>query len=93
MALDPSSSTEPRIPPTPGGGYELTVVIPSFNERGNVKPLLERLDIALAGVAWQAIYLSLLFSPLPAILLATTLSMEPLISHRLLLTQRLALRV
>lgn len=56
MALDPSSSTEPQIPPTPGGGYELTVVIPSFNERGNVRPLLERLDVALAGVAWQAIY-------------------------------------
>jgi dolichol-phosphate mannosyltransferase len=56
LALDPSSNTEPQISPTQGGGYELTVVIPSFNERGNVKPLLERLDVALAGVAWQAIY-------------------------------------
>ncbi|PMU83910.1 glycosyltransferase, partial [Pseudomonas sp. GP01-A4] len=45
MALDPSSNTEPQISPTQGGGYELTVVIPSFNERGNVKPLLERLDV------------------------------------------------
>ncbi|MEO8927767.1 MAG: glycosyltransferase family 2 protein, partial [Caulobacteraceae bacterium] len=34
----------------------LTVVIPTFNERGNIGPLVDRLDRALAGVAWQAIF-------------------------------------
>jgi dolichol-phosphate mannosyltransferase len=36
--------------------YELTVVIPTLNERGNIDPLLERIDQALAGVRWEAIF-------------------------------------
>ncbi len=35
---------------------ELSVVIPTFNERANVAPLLARLDRALDGVAWQAVF-------------------------------------
>lgn len=35
--------------------YELTVVIPTVNERDNIEPLLARLDQCLAGVAWEAI--------------------------------------
>jgi dolichol-phosphate mannosyltransferase len=35
---------------------ELTVVIPTFNERDNVAPLTMRLREALAGIAWQAIF-------------------------------------
>jgi dolichol-phosphate mannosyltransferase len=35
---------------------ELTVVVPTFNERGNIAPLLERLRRALDGIAWQAIF-------------------------------------
>ena len=34
---------------------ELSVVLPCFNERGNLAPLLQRLERALAGVAWEAI--------------------------------------
>ena len=34
----------------------LTVVIPTFNERGNVASMVGALDKALAGVAWQAIF-------------------------------------
>ena len=34
----------------------LSVVIPSYNERPNVVPMLARLDAALAGIAWEAIY-------------------------------------
>ena len=37
------------------GGYELSVVVPTFNERGNVAVLVEKVDAALAGVAWQMI--------------------------------------
>ena len=35
---------------------ELSVVIPTLNEAGNVEPLLERLGIALAGIEWEAIF-------------------------------------
>jgi dolichol-phosphate mannosyltransferase len=35
---------------------ELGVVIPTFKEAPNVAPLLAKLEAALAGVAWQAIF-------------------------------------
>lgn len=35
---------------------ELAVVIPTFNEAANVEPMLERLSIALAGIAWEAVF-------------------------------------
>ncbi len=35
---------------------ELSVVIPTFNERGNVAPLVERLAAALEGLSWEAIF-------------------------------------
>ncbi len=35
---------------------ELAVVIPTFNERDNVNPLLEKLDAALRGLRWEAIF-------------------------------------
>jgi dolichol-phosphate mannosyltransferase len=35
---------------------ELTIVVPSFNERDNVEPLIERLGRALAGVEWEVVY-------------------------------------
>jgi len=38
------------------GGPELTVVAPTFNERSNVERLVAKLDAALAGVAWEVIF-------------------------------------
>jgi dolichol-phosphate mannosyltransferase len=38
------------------GPVELTVVLPTFNERDNVEPLIERLEEVLAGVEWEAIF-------------------------------------
>lgn len=35
---------------------ELCVVVPTFKEAPNVVPLLEKLEAALRGVAWQAIF-------------------------------------
>ncbi len=35
---------------------ELSVVLPTFKERANVAELVRRLDAALAGVAWEAIF-------------------------------------
>jgi dolichol-phosphate mannosyltransferase len=35
---------------------ELTVVIPSFKERDNVEPMLERLEQVLEGTRWEVVY-------------------------------------
>src|SRR4029078_4032832 len=39
-----------------GRAVEWAVVIPTFNERDNVVPLLNRLAAALDGIAWEAIF-------------------------------------
>src|ERR1051325_3644852 len=39
-----------------GIGAALSVVIPTFKERDNVTELLRRLDGALAGIIWEAIF-------------------------------------
>jgi dolichol-phosphate mannosyltransferase len=35
---------------------ELTVIVPTFNERANVERLVAKLSQALAGVAWEAVF-------------------------------------
>ena len=35
---------------------ELSVIVPCYNERANVQPLVIRLDAALRGIAWEAIF-------------------------------------
>jgi dolichol-phosphate mannosyltransferase len=48
---------DPRMaPPLPAPPVELSVVIPTLNERDNVAPMVERLNRALAGIAWEAIF-------------------------------------
>lgn len=34
---------------------QLGIVLPTYNERGNLRTMVERLDVALAGIAWEAI--------------------------------------
>ncbi|MDE2390747.1 MAG: glycosyltransferase, partial [Rhodospirillales bacterium] len=34
----------------------LTVVVPCFNERANVAPMVAALDSALAGLAWEVVF-------------------------------------
>ena len=36
--------------------YDLAIVLPTFNERGNVGPLVERLEKALAGIRYEVIF-------------------------------------
>lgn len=44
-------------PETPArGAAELTVVVPCFNERPNVAPLVAKLHAALAGIAWEVVF-------------------------------------
>ncbi len=42
----------PPVTPTP----RLSVIIPVFNEAANVAPMVARLDAALAGTAWEAVF-------------------------------------
>ncbi len=34
----------------------LSIVVPTFKERGNVAELVRRLDLALTGIAWEAVF-------------------------------------
>jgi dolichol-phosphate mannosyltransferase len=38
------------------GAPTLTVVVPCYNERPNVAPLIARLDATLYGIAWEVVY-------------------------------------
>jgi dolichol-phosphate mannosyltransferase len=40
----------------PASELELAVVLPTYNERDNVAAMVERLDAALAGIGWEAIF-------------------------------------
>ncbi len=51
-----SEMFEPSDSGTTAHGYELTVVVPTFNEHDNVAPLIARLRAVLGGIAWQAIF-------------------------------------
>src|SRR6185437_10576844 len=43
-------------PSAPPAALQLGVVIPTFKEAPNVQPLLAKLETALQGVVWQAIF-------------------------------------
>ena len=45
-----------EVPILPLGPPLLTVVVPCFNERPNVAPLVARLDAALYGIRWEVVY-------------------------------------
>ena len=46
----------PKNPPQAAGLPQLSVVVPTFNERDNVTTLFRQLETALAGVAWEVIF-------------------------------------
>src|SRR5262245_51887974 len=50
------SVRSPQQPHAAARPVELTVVVPAFNERENVDPLVERLEAALGDLAWEVIY-------------------------------------
>ncbi|MGM4988875.1 glycosyltransferase [Tardiphaga sp. 841_E9_N1_2] len=39
-----------------GAPLQLSVIVPTFNERGNVATLVQRLDAALVGISWEVIF-------------------------------------
>lgn len=54
--LAPDAETQHHAASAPAAPYELTIVLPTFNEAANIAPVLARLDDALAGVAWEAVF-------------------------------------
>lgn len=58
--MSPAGSTS--VPDTaartegPSGPPRLTVVVPCYNEAGNVERMAERLSRALDGIAWEAVF-------------------------------------
>src|SRR6202167_1026051 len=46
----------PKTPPLTKGLPQLSVVVPTFNERENVTTLFRQLETALAAVAWEVIF-------------------------------------
>jgi dolichol-phosphate mannosyltransferase len=53
MATDPTAPPAGRTTVTIP---DLTVVVPCYNEQSNVAPLVEKLDAALAGIAWEVVF-------------------------------------
>ena len=52
QAIRPGSENPPQAVDAP----QLSVVVPTFNERDNVTTLFRRLETALAGIAWEVIF-------------------------------------
>ena len=46
----------PETPPQSVAAPQLSVIVPTFNERDNVATLFRKLDAALAGIAWEVIF-------------------------------------
>jgi dolichol-phosphate mannosyltransferase len=52
QAIRPGPETPPQVALAP----QLSVVVPTFNERDNVTKLLRKLETALAGLAWEVVF-------------------------------------
>ena len=54
----PDTNTQERQAGSPADSRTpvLSVIVPCYNERPNVVPMIEKLDAALAGIAWEVIY-------------------------------------
>ncbi len=55
QSASPAFREQPAIHET-AGGSELCVIAPTFNERGNIQELVNRLRRCLAGLSWEVIF-------------------------------------
>jgi dolichol-phosphate mannosyltransferase len=55
-AIRPHPETPPQAPQSGPQSPELSVVVPTFNERDNVTVLYRRLEATLAGIAWEVVF-------------------------------------
>ena len=49
-------ATRTETPLRPASGVELSIIVPTFNERENVATLVQRLDKTLKGHSWEVIF-------------------------------------
>jgi dolichol-phosphate mannosyltransferase len=56
MTIMPQLVAARTQPTVEAGTPELVVVVPTFNERDNIAPLLEKLDKALDGIPWEVVF-------------------------------------
>jgi dolichol-phosphate mannosyltransferase len=54
--MNQAAQAAPENPPQGAVAPRLSVIVPSFNERDNVTTLYRRLETALAGTAWEVIF-------------------------------------
>ncbi len=54
--ISPAPDPATRAPVLAAAVPELTVVVPCYNERPNVAPLIAKLDASLAGIAWEVLF-------------------------------------
>ncbi|MFL5256344.1 MAG: glycosyltransferase [Rhodopila sp.] len=55
--MSPSTiQAEPGVGDPAAGSPVLSVIVPCYNERPNIAPMIAALDAALAGIAWEVIY-------------------------------------
>ncbi|GLR89884.1 glycosyltransferase family 2 protein [Bradyrhizobium iriomotense] len=55
-AIRPGPESQPQAPQPGQRSPELSVVVPTFNERDNVTVLYRRLEASLAGIAWEVVF-------------------------------------
>ncbi|MGY8678792.1 glycosyltransferase family 2 protein [Bradyrhizobium sp. UFLA05-153] len=55
-AIRPAPEPPPQAPQSGQRSPELSVVVPTFNERDNVTVLYRRLEDTLAGIAWEVVF-------------------------------------
>ncbi len=53
---DSKTDTAPSGAAASDRGIELAVIVPTYNERDNVKPLIELLESTLLGISWEVIF-------------------------------------
>ncbi len=53
---DPASAVEAESTRAAGAAPELCVIVPCFNEAANIGPLVAALERALAGLAWEVVF-------------------------------------
>lgn len=50
---EPAAGTRPAAP---AAGPELSIVVPTLNERDNIEPLIREIDAVLIGVTWEVVF-------------------------------------
>jgi dolichol-phosphate mannosyltransferase len=55
-AIRPGTENPPQAPQAGSPAPQLSVVVPTFNERDNVTVLYRRLEAVLTGIAWEVVF-------------------------------------